>query len=156
MNKDMENEKLRGLLRECLDEGSIDNVMGLGWVSAVRAALYQQEAEPVCRDWTEDFSHENGNYLCLCCQCGKQFAGHKRRVVCKLCDSKAEPAPAQDGREAFEASIQAEGGLIAGWGIGRKGDSYEYPPIASRYESFKAGAAWQRASPAQTEQQVLK
>ena len=38
------------------------------------------------RDWTEDAGHENGNYLCQCLLCGKEFIGHKRRTVCKLCD----------------------------------------------------------------------
>ena len=37
------------------------------------------------RDWNEDFSHENGNYICKCCRCKKLFYAHKRRVVCKLC-----------------------------------------------------------------------
>lgn len=37
------------------------------------------------RDWPEDFSHENGNYSCQCCQCNQMFVGHKRRAVCKLC-----------------------------------------------------------------------
>lgn len=36
-------------------------------------------------DWTEDFEHENGNYLCHCSNCGGHFKGHKRRVICKLC-----------------------------------------------------------------------
>lgn len=40
------------------------------------------------RNWTEDFSHENGNYHCRCCICNNYFIGHKRRVVCKKC---AEP-----------------------------------------------------------------
>lgn len=36
-------------------------------------------------DWTEDASHENGNYSSRCCYCERTFVGHKRRVVCKLC-----------------------------------------------------------------------
>lgn len=40
---------------------------------------------PTIRDWIEDTTHENGNYLCLCTYCDSQFHGHKRRVVCKLC-----------------------------------------------------------------------
>jgi hypothetical protein len=39
-------------------------------------------------DWTEDFNHENGQYLCLCFKCGKNFIGHKRRVECKECATK--------------------------------------------------------------------
>jgi len=38
-------------------------------------------------NWVEDFSHENGNYLNNCISCKKDFIGHKRRVVCKLCAS---------------------------------------------------------------------
>lgn len=38
------------------------------------------------RDWKEDFSHENGNYACICSAgCKKQFYGHKRRVLCRVC-----------------------------------------------------------------------
>lgn len=39
-------------------------------------------------DWTEDFAHENGNYMCGCVKCGKRFLGHKRRCVCKVCSSR--------------------------------------------------------------------
>jgi hypothetical protein len=42
------------------------------------------------RSWPEDFEHENGNYCCKCCQCGKMFTGHKRRVVCRVCATKAK------------------------------------------------------------------
>lgn len=37
------------------------------------------------RDWTEDFSHENGNYGCLCAVCDQSFNGHKRRHICREC-----------------------------------------------------------------------
>ena len=40
------------------------------------------------RSWTEDFELENGNYRCICYKCRNQFEGHKRRVVCKICDGK--------------------------------------------------------------------
>ena len=40
------------------------------------------------RDWVEDFPHENGNYENKCCHCGHSFIGHKRRVVCKVCDNE--------------------------------------------------------------------
>ena len=40
------------------------------------------------RDWAEDFEHENGRYLCLCCECDRPFVGHKRRVVCKKCSEQ--------------------------------------------------------------------
>lgn len=43
------------------------------------------------RDWTEDFPHENGNYLCKCCHCGQTFWGYKRRVACKVCAAPVDP-----------------------------------------------------------------
>ena len=39
------------------------------------------------RDWSEDFKHENGNYQNKCVNCEKWFIGHKRRIVCKVCDN---------------------------------------------------------------------
>lgn len=55
------------------------------------------------RDWTEDFAHENGRYLCGCCKCGQNFFGHKRRVVCRVCDSNSAAM-----RKALEEIIAAE------------------------------------------------
>lgn len=51
-----------------------------------RAARAQAWATGSPRDWTEDAGHENGNYQCKCTDCGEFFIGHKRRVVCKMCD----------------------------------------------------------------------
>lgn len=45
---------------------------------------------PSDRDWTKDFAHENGNYMCRCVTCKERFTGHKRRVVCKKCHDEAE------------------------------------------------------------------
>ncbi len=42
------------------------------------------------RDWKEDARHENGNYTCICSDCGETFMGHKRRVICKTCSHKEE------------------------------------------------------------------
>lgn len=36
-------------------------------------------------NWPEDAKHENGNYQSTCALCWNLFAGHKRRVVCKVC-----------------------------------------------------------------------
>jgi len=48
------------------------------------------------RDWPEDFSGENGNYMNRCADCKLTFFGHKRRVVCKVCSAApAEPTPEQ-------------------------------------------------------------
>ncbi len=38
------------------------------------------------RDWATDNGHEDGNYSCLCCQCGWRFIGNKHRKVCFVCD----------------------------------------------------------------------
>lgn len=43
---------------------------------------------PSDRDWTEDSSHENGNYINTCVECQKGFFGHKRRGVCKKCSTE--------------------------------------------------------------------
>jgi len=38
-------------------------------------------------DWPEDFKHDNGNYNNTCLRCEAKFVGHKRRVLCKVCDN---------------------------------------------------------------------
>jgi len=40
------------------------------------------------RDWTEDYPHENGLYSHSCYRCHQTFLGHKRRWLCKTCDSQ--------------------------------------------------------------------
>jgi hypothetical protein len=40
------------------------------------------------RDWKEDFNDDNGKYQRDCIICKQLFYGYKRRVVCKVCDSK--------------------------------------------------------------------
>jgi hypothetical protein len=48
------------------------------------------------RDFTEDFGHENGQYLNICCRCAQNFVGHKRRVNCKVCvELPVDLTPAQ-------------------------------------------------------------
>ena len=37
------------------------------------------------RSWHEDKEQENGNYSCECVQCQRQFVGHKRRHICRMC-----------------------------------------------------------------------
>ncbi len=48
--------------------------------------------QPSARDWTEDFGHENGNFMNTCHTdaggCGMSFFGYKRRHRCKLCAAK--------------------------------------------------------------------
>ncbi len=38
-------------------------------------------------DFIEDLNHENGNYQRTCIKCGINFIGHKRRVLCKICQN---------------------------------------------------------------------
>ena len=37
------------------------------------------------RNWTEDYKHENGQYMNRCLSCCRIFYGHKRRIACKSC-----------------------------------------------------------------------
>ena len=83
------------------------------------------------RDWPEDFSHENGNYQCLCHACGHGFVGHKRRVVCRSCFYAPPTIPETDPRTIhvevrererdFHAQIKGD---AAQWGCGKtKGEA---------------------------------
>ncbi len=78
-------------------------------------------------DWTEDFTHENGNYWNVCATCERQFVGHKRRVTCKLCATvsaeleKPRLMPGQSignpgtlPREAYAPSHEGDSALAAG------------------------------------------
>lgn len=58
------------------------------------------------RDWTEDFDHENGNYMCRCCVCERIFYGHKRRQTCKVCSTSLEQGQAVIGLKELEALIE--------------------------------------------------
>lgn len=44
-----------------------------------------QEIEKYDGNYSEDFEHENGNYINKCKNCDNQFLGHKRRTRCKKC-----------------------------------------------------------------------
>ena len=41
--------------------------------------------------WEEDYTEENGNYSCMCTDCGNQFIGYKRRTQCKICANLSTP-----------------------------------------------------------------
>ena len=50
------------------------------------------------RDFPEDAKEENGNYCCHCVSCNRDFTGHKRRVLCRVCHREAVmSAPASTG-----------------------------------------------------------
>lgn len=68
------------------------------------------------KDWPQDYTHENGFYMNACCLCGATFMGHKRRVVCGLCDkietsakelSDLRATIAQQASEKANLEIQA-------------------------------------------------
>ena len=43
------------------------------------------EPKPDELDYIADFAEENGMYHHECIRCGREFIGHKRRVICKQC-----------------------------------------------------------------------
>lgn len=59
------------------------------------------------RDWSEDFPYENGNYQNRCVECKEIFIGHKRRVVCKKCQSEYEEKLAQRTHRELDANHYA-------------------------------------------------
>ena len=61
--------------------------------SYLAAPPAQREAEDAADsiNWTEDASHENGNYANICGRCLAPFVGHKRRWACKRCATAATP-----------------------------------------------------------------
>jgi len=81
---------------------------------AVRGWKLLKDTTQSERSWTEDSAHENGNYHCLCCHCGRTFIGHKRRAICKVCAiSQQSEIGGNNGSESrtgqsSEGSAQAE------------------------------------------------
>lgn len=60
-------------------------------------------------NWVEDFSHENGNYMNICCVCQKEFLGHKRRVVCKKCATQTTiPDEPKQAKKEWDERIMGE------------------------------------------------
>lgn len=49
--------------------------------------VFDEETESR-RNYPEDYSDENGNYLNQCLLCGNHFKGNKHRNICKVCDIK--------------------------------------------------------------------
>jgi len=70
------------------------------------------------RNWTEDFSHENGNYYCRCYECGCVFLGHKRRGVCKVCSAAPTAPPASGVSEEAVKMAQDAVDYYAGYNLG--------------------------------------
>jgi len=67
------------------------------------------------QDFSEDFSHENGNYQCRCYRCGHTFVGHKRRVTCKLCVTIDALTYERDALAAECARKDAEIAALDAW-----------------------------------------
>jgi hypothetical protein len=44
--------------------------------------------ENIRRNWEEDYILENGKYLNQCLNCQSVVYGHKRRMICKLCENE--------------------------------------------------------------------
>lgn len=63
------------------------------------------DTTPGARNWTEDFSHENGEYVNRCTTCRETFVGHKRRVTCKVCAFPDPVAALNEHARRVEAGI---------------------------------------------------
>lgn len=60
------------------------------------------------KNWTEDYQHENGKYICHCVICDEYFFGYKRRVVCKECATLSHPTLPSDEEIKRKATEYAE------------------------------------------------
>lgn len=111
----MSNDKLREAVDQLSEQCDLSDDCQYGtlstgfvrqFIAEMRAALSQpavaqgwkllKDSTHEERSWPEDASHENGSYYNTCCNCGRQFTGHKRRVICRVCDAAPQPAVAQD------------------------------------------------------------
>src|SRR5690606_30480947 len=87
------------------------------------------------KNWTEDYKLDNGHYVCTCSVCKEQFYGHKRRVVCRVCD---EIAPTEV--ETYAGTLHI-GGDALGWQ--RQLDKWidnekrGIPPITGREKAWR-------------------
>lgn len=66
------------------------------WMTRKIIEAYESTKTEQPVDWTEDATHENGNYQCRCLNCNRLFMGHKRRLICKDCSVPT------DCRKAFD------------------------------------------------------
>ena len=70
------------------------------------------------RDYRQDFSEENGQYMHQCRICKNVFIGHKRRPsICSLCKSSMDKAELKlEQRKLFASNcLIIILGLLAGW-----------------------------------------
>jgi len=67
--------------------------------------------------WPEDYADDNGKYLNQCLTCNTHFMGHKRRNVCKLCDTENQrwwESLSDEERKEHIASVAGEVNRIFG------------------------------------------
>lgn len=67
------------------------------------------------RNWTEDFSHENGKYINKCTICSHYFIGHKRRVICKKCDPLVKEEEQDELWREIKNKINGDSGRHINW-----------------------------------------
>jgi len=67
--------------------------------------LWKLRTNSGVRDWPEDAEHENGCYRNTCITCNEGFNGHKRRVLCRVCDDPVVSA-LRAAREEAERLLQ--------------------------------------------------
>ena len=107
---------------------------------AAIAALRDGEGS---RDWHEDAAHENGSYFCICIECGEQFTGHKRRVVCRTC-SNAAPQPEAQAviPKAKDWLEQINGAASREWMDGWDACRVEYELFLATQQPEAQAVAW--------------
>lgn len=60
------------------------------------------------RDFQGDKTLENGNYLNSCARCGHGFMGHKRRVICRECESTGGVTVTDTDQYILELSVERD------------------------------------------------
>lgn len=102
------------------------------------------------RSRPEDVAHENGGYLNTCHYCQQRFMGHKRRVVCKVCNSipseletlRAENAMLKENNDLSEVG-QALSELV--WRHSKEGDdAYEVEDLLESHYADLARVTQER------------
>jgi hypothetical protein len=73
----------RAAIRWILNRAAPEPAVPKGW-KLLKDTTHEERSYP------EDSQHENGNYSCGCCVCLREFVGHKRRVICKVCAAAPE------------------------------------------------------------------
>jgi hypothetical protein len=107
-------------------------------VSPCAGHAVQQDAD-ASRDWPEDFPHENGQYMNTCHVCKNTFIGHKRRVVCKVCNNGFIRAQ-KEADETRACETCGGRGEVGGF-VGGGAPGYETHPCPDCRANDAGGAA---------------